>query len=457
MLVFHGHLPLCNGGMTHSDPDMERPGGSTKENDDWATLLESSVVTEMTSRNPEAPPPWEARPGREVPEIDFPTGFRLHSGNIGIKDRTRDVMILSAGEGTTAAGVFTRSRFSGPSVILCREHVADGRARAVVVISKNSNVATGPVGAANALELAALVARVVGCYTGDVLVASTGVIGVRYPMDRIRRYMHRLVGDEEAFATTGSATTAARAIMTTDTHAKVAEARAGPARVVGIAKGVGMIEPDMATMLAFVTTDAAAPSSDLDALFRRVADRTFNALSIDTDTSTSDTAVILASGTAGPVDSEELEAAVEEVCLDLTRQLAADGEGAETLIVVTVDEARDDAQAKRVAKAIVNSPLVKTAVHGQDPNWGRVAMAVGKCNDSDIDPDRVVIRFGDREVYPDPATPEMLESLARYLASPEILIHVSLGVTPGPSGGRFTVYGCDLTAGYVRINADYTT
>ena len=412
--------------------------------------------TEPTG-SPDAPPWMAGRIGISAPEIDFPAGFALHSGNIGIKDRTRDVMILSSGEGTTAAGLFTQSRFSGPSVTLSREHLVDGRARAVVVISKNSNVATGAVGMANASELADLVARVVGCDASDVLVASTGVIGVRYPMERIRRYMTGLASEPAAFAVPGSATTAAQAMMTTDTHAKVARARATPATVVGIAKGVGMIEPDMATMLAFVTTDAAVPSPVLDALFRRVVDRTFNALSIDTDTSTSDTAVILASGAAGPVDEQALEAAVEEVCLDLTRQLAADGEGAETLIVVTVDQARNDAQAKRVAKAIVNSPLVKTAVHGRDPNWGRVAMAVGKCNDADIDPDRVVIRFGLTEVYPAPATPEMLAGLAQYLAAPEILIHVSLGIDPGEGGGRFTVYGCDLTAGYVRINADYTT
>ena len=399
----------------------------------------------------------EGRAAISVPEVAFPQGFALHSGNIGIKDRTRDVMILSAVEGTTAAGVFTRSRFSGPSVTLSREHLADGNGRAVVVLSKNSNVATGDVGMANAAELAGLTARVVGCDARDVLVASTGVIGVRYPMERIRRYMTALADDPEAFDTPGSATTAAEAIMTTDTHAKVAQARAARATVVGIAKGVGMIEPDMATMLAFLATDAAVPSPVLDALFRRVVDRTLNALSIDTDTSTSDTAVILASGVAGPVDEGRLEGAVEEVCLDLTRQLAADGEGAETLIVVTVDEARDDAQAKRVAKAIVNSPLVKTAVHGRDPNWGRVAMAVGKCDDHDIDQGRVVIRFGETEVYPAPATPQMLDGLARYLAEPEIVINVSLGISPGDAGGRFTVYGCDLTAGYVRINADYTT
>ncbi len=400
--------------------------------------------------------------GIVVEEVAFPSGFGLHTGNIGIKDRTEDVMILSAPPGTTAAGVFTKSRFSGPSVTLSREHLVDGRSRAVVILSKNANVATGAVGDANAVEVAELTARVVGCNTREVVIASTGVIGVRYPMDRIRAYMRRLeAGSSHAFDEPGSATAAASAIMTTDTHAKVASARAGTARVVGIAKGVGMIEPDMATMLAVITTDAAADPALLDAMFRRVVDRTFNALSIDTDTSTSDMAVVLASGRAGPVDQAALEAALDEVCLDLTRQLAADGEGAETLIVVTVDGARDDAQAKRVAKSIVNSPLVKTAVHGRDPNWGRVAMAVGKCYEDDILAERVTIRFGRTEVYPAPVTPLVLEELERYLASPEVLIHVNLGVPEAGSdslgAGTFTVYGCDLTDGYVRINADYTT
>ncbi len=431
-----------------------------------ADPVPSPVVTHFSEQSDPGiqgtdPPPWMAdRAGMVVPDIDFPGGFGLHTGNIGIKDRTRDVMILWAAPGTTAAGVFTRSRFSGPSVTLSRDNLADGHARAVVVISKNSNVATGPVGVENAAELASLTARVVGCDRTEVVVASTGVIGVQYPMGRIRRYLTDLAAHPDSFVTPGSATLAAAAMMTTDTHPKVAVAAAGAATVVGIAKGVGMIEPDMATMLAFLTTDAALPSPVLDRMFRRVVDHTFNALSIDTDTSTSDTAVILASGEAGPVDEDRLEEAVGAVCLDLTRQLAADGEGAETLIVATVDGARDDIQARRVAKEIVNSPLVKTAVHGRDPNWGRVAMAVGKCYDSDIDPDRVVIRFGPTEVYPAPATPEMLRELADYLAEPEVLIHVSLGIgqaSDSRGGGSFTAYGCDLTAGYVRINADYTT
>ena len=193
--------------------------------------------------------------------------------------------------------------------------------------------------------------------------------------------------------------------MTTDTRAKIAEAviAGGTARVVGIAKGAGMIEPDMATMIAVLLTDADVAGAELAAAFGPIAERTFNCVSIDTDTSTSDTAVVLASGAAGAVDADAFAAALHEVALSLAKQIAGDGEGAETLIEVLVDGARDRAQAKRVAKSIVNSPLVKTAVHGADPNWGRVAMAIGKCagdEDADIDPDAVVIRFGDQQVYP---------------------------------------------------------
>ena len=244
--------------------------------------------------------------------------------------------------------------------------------------------------------------------------------------------------------------------MTTDTVEKIASATvgAGPARVVGMAKGVGMIEPDMATMIAVLLTDADVPTAELDVVFRRVVDDTFNCVSIDTDTSTSDTAVILASGAAGAVDTSEFEAALRSVAGSLTRQIARDGEGAETLIEVHVDQARDRDQAKRVAKVIVNSPLVKTAVHGADPNWGRVAMAIGKCaDDTDIDQERVVIRFGDREVYPTTVDDAELAKLSDYLRGDEVLIHVSLGT----GSADCTVWGCDLTAGYVRINADYTT
>jgi glutamate N-acetyltransferase/amino-acid N-acetyltransferase len=383
--------------------------------------------------------------------MELPLGFTAHVANVGIKDDTTDFVVVAADEPCNASAVFTRSRFAGPSVEISRRHAADHRLQAVVVVSKNANVATGDPGRADAEELAAGTAAAIGCEVGDVLVASTGVIGRRYPMDRLRAHLGELRGP----FTGTSADDVAAAIMTTDTHPKTAEAALpNGARIVGVAKGVGMIEPDMATMLAFVLTDAEVPAADLDGTFRHVVARTFNSLSVDSDTSTSDTAAVLASGRAGAVDLDEFAAALHAVCLDLTRQLAADGEGAETLIVVDVAGARDDDQAKRVAKAIVNSPLVKTAVHGADPNWGRVAMAIGKCaEDTDIDQSRVRISFGDREVYPTPIGDAELRELEVYLRGDEVLIGVDLGT----GEQAWTVYGCDLTDGYVRINADYTT
>jgi glutamate N-acetyltransferase/amino-acid N-acetyltransferase len=382
--------------------------------------------------------------------VALPRGFRCHVANIGIKDDTDDFVVIAAEAPCPAAAVFTRSRFAGPSVTISREHVADGRLRAFAVVAKNANVANGMPGRDDAAELAAGVASALGARPTEVLIASTGVIGRRYPMDRVRSHLASLAPPFEGT----DAVAAARAIMTTDTVPKVAQAAVGEARVVGIAKGVGMIEPDMATLITLFLTDAAAETADLDRIFRRVMDRTFNALSIDTDTSTSDTAAIMASGLAGLVDDAALEGAMHDVALSLTRQIARDGEGATTLIEVRVSEARDEAQAKRVAKAIVNSPLVKTAVNGADPNWGRVAMAVGKCSsDTDIDQQTVVICFGEQEVYPRPVDEEALSALAAYMRGDEVRIQVSLGT----GSEAFTVYGCDLSDGSVRINADYTT
>ncbi len=396
--------------------------------------------------------------GNSAASVDLPAGFACHVGSIGMKDGTDDVMVLAADRVSAAAGVFTKSLFAGASVRRSQANVADGRVQAVVVVSKNSNVATGEQGERDAANLASRVAELVGCEPDQVLVGSTGVIGVPYPEGKVDAYFDRLIAEPGPALDSNDAVAAAAAIMTTDTHPKTASASAGAATVVGIAKGSGMIEPDMATMISVITTDADIAPDRLDAMLRRVCDVTFNALSVDTDTSTSDMVVMLANGAAGPVDEAELEAALGAVSLDLTRQLAFDGEGAETLIVVTANGARDDAQAKRVAKAIVNSPLVKTAVHGRDPNWGRVAMAIGKCSDeTDIDAERVKIRFGNQEVYPTPATAAALAELEAYLASDEVLISVDLGIRSDGTAGSFTVYGCDLTDQYVRINADYTT
>ena len=382
----------------------------------------------------------------------LPQGFTSFVTNIGIKDATDDFTLVCADSVVAASAVFTQSRFAGPSVVVSRKHVANHLARAVVVISKNANVATGDQGMANALEVVQSVAKKIGCDPHDVLIASTGVIGRQYPIERVRAGLAGLpfpLPSDDAVAV-------ARGIMTTDTVHKIAEATigAGPARVVGVAKGVGMIEPNMATLITMAFTDAMVDGGTLDSIWRRVIDRTFNCVSIDTDTSTSDTAIVLASGVAGKVDLDELEVALEEVTRALTKQVARDGEGAETLIEVCVDQARDAEQAKTVAKSIVNSPLVKTAVHGADPNWGRVAMAIGKCSQYiDIDQSKVIIRFGDQEVYPSAIDESGLEQLSNYMRGEEVRIHVSLKT----GSTACTVWGCDLTDGYVRINADYTT
>lgn len=380
----------------------------------------------------------------------LPSGFIAHTGRAGLRDDGDDVAVVVSTRPCVSAGLFTQSRFEGPSVTVSRPRAASGRARALVVVAKNANVANGAQGHRDALEVSGSVAERVGVPIDEVLIASTGVIGRPYPMDLLRRHLaglRRSNFDADAFGV-------ARAMMTTDTVAKTSVRQVGRARVVGMAKGVGMIEPDMATMLAFVLTDAAIEKGALREAWRRAVEDTFNCLSIDTDTSTSDTAVILANGAAGPVDQSAFAAALREVCLDLTLQLARDGEGATKLLTVTVRTAADPAQARRVAKAVVNSPLVKTAVHGADPNWGRVAMAIGKCQeDREIDPDHVVIRFGDLETYPERPDQDDLRRLSAIMAADHVDIEVELGT----GRAEATVYGCDLSSGYVRINADYTT
>ena len=384
--------------------------------------------------------------------MKLPRGFSAYVANIGIKDASSDLTLVVAEKTCAATGVFTQSRFAGPSVILSRENIADLSARAIVVISKNANVATGAEGMSNAREVVNAVAQKIGCEAKNVLIASTGVIGRQYPMDNVRT---GLAAMPQVFAET-SADEVARGIMTTDTVHKTAEAviAGSTARVVGVAKGVGMIEPNMATLITMLFTDALISKTDLDQIFRRVIDKTFNCVSIDTDTSTSDTALLLASGVAGSVDLANFEQALSEVAMSLTKQVARDGEGAEKLLEVCVDGARDVSQAKLVAKSIVNSPLVKTAVHGADPNWGRVAMAIGKCSDeNDIDESKVVIRFGMQEVYPTFVDASGLDALSKYMHNDTVRIHVTLHTGNAES----TVWGCDLTDGYVRINADYTT
>jgi glutamate N-acetyltransferase/amino-acid N-acetyltransferase len=380
---------------------------------------------------------------------DWPRGFRAFAANAGIKDDTADFSVVIGDPGTVSVAAFTKSRFAGCSVLRSRAHAATGRARGVVTISKNANVATGGDGDRNAGEVLEAVASAVGASPTELLIGSTGVIGRQYPMTELRRFLTTL--PEAGFDS--SVLDVATAMMTTDTRPKVARRRIGDAVVVGVAKGVGMIEPDMATLLTWIFTDARVDLAALDHAFRNALEQSFNALSIDGDTSTSDSAAVFASGAAGPVDADSFATALAEVCLDLAIQVARDGEGATKLLEVRVDGARDMPLAKRVAKSIVNSPLVKTAVHGADPNWGRVAMAIGKVYDDSLGPDTTVIRFGDLEVYPKALDDSALDSLSAIMRADHVLIHVTVGA----GSGEATVYGCDLSREYIAINADYTT
>ncbi len=383
-------------------------------------------------------------------DLPVPRGYRSYTANMGLKDQAHDFALVVSEVPAVSAAVFTKSRFAGPSVRLSRDDAPRRASRGMVVVSRNANVATGKVGAAHAEEVRRLAAQRAGVAPEELVIGSTGVIGRPYPIESLRDGIARIPQPLPA----ADFESAAAAIMTTDTRAKSVHLRCGEAVIVGIAKGVGMIEPNMATLLTFFFTDAEIAADRLDAVFRRVIDRTFNALSIDTDTSTSDTAAVFANGLAGPVDEAEFERVLHQAALTLVRDIASDGEGATKLIQVEVTGARDDAQARRVGKTVVNSPLVKTSVHGADPNWGRVAMAVGKLDDDlDIDPARIVIRYGDLEMYPEEPDDAMLERARKYLGGTEIVIRVDLGI----ADGAFTVYGCDLTAGYVEVNSGYTT
>ena len=384
-------------------------------------------------------------------EHEFPVGYKAHCSSIQVESHQLNFASVISTRPCSAAAMFTRSRFAGPSVQLSQANMANAsQIRGVLAISKNANVATGEQGAQNAREVISTVSEKFAVPEDALLLASTGVIGRQYPMQEMRAHLAglspaSLVATVDDFA---------YAIMTTDTLPKVATSNIGDITIVGVAKGVGMIEPDMATMLAFIFTDAEVERGALDQVFRHAVERTFNCLSIDSDTSTSDTAVVLANGAKGPVSRQAFAEGLHRVCLDLTEQIAADGEGATKVIRVEVKGARDFAQARRVGKAIVNSPLVKTAVHGCDPNWGRVAMAIGKCwDEADILPEKTSISFGSAQVYPGTSDDQVLSYVANIMAEKEVPIAVNLGIGLGEA----VVFGCDLTEEYIRINADYTT
>jgi glutamate N-acetyltransferase/amino-acid N-acetyltransferase len=386
------------------------------------------------------------------PPADFhhPQGFLSLAKNVGIKDSTLDLTVIYSTVRARAAAMFTRNRFPGAPVIVGKNHIANGFAQALVINSKNANVAMGKQGIANAIETCRIVGAELGIDPYDVLPFSTGVIGRPLPMEKIRAGLKGIRSELKP----NNLKLAAEAIMTTDMYPKYIFCQVGSAVIAGIAKGAGMIEPNMATMLVYLMTDAELPKAAMRPMLRRAVDRTFNCMSIDTDTSTSDTVVLMANGLAGRVNLRHFEDALSHVCEFLTREIARNGEGVTKLIIADVAGARSSAQARRVAKSVVNSPLVKTAVYGCDPNWGRVIMAVGKTFDSAIDPARVTVRFGDTKVFKKGSPVNCdLETVRQYLAQPEVMLAVDLGI--GKATAR--VWGCDLTEGYIKENAYYTT
>jgi glutamate N-acetyltransferase/amino-acid N-acetyltransferase len=383
-------------------------------------------------------------------EFHHPQGFLSLAKNVGIKDNTLDLTVIYSTARARAAAMFTRNRFSGAPVIVGRKHIANGFAQALVINSKNANVAMGKVGLDNAIETCRIVGAELGVDPYDVLPFSTGVIGRPLPMDKIRNGLRGIKSELKP----DNLKLAAQAIMTTDMYPKYNSCKVGKATIAGIAKGAGMIEPNMATMLVYLMTDAELPKAVMKPMLRRVVDLTFNAMSIDTDTSTSDTVVLMANGLAGKVSLAKFERGLLQVCEYLTREIARNGEGVTKLITVDIIRAKTSAQAKRIGKLVANSPLVKTAVYGADPNWGRVIMAVGKSFDPSIEPVKVTIRFGDTNVFKKGSPVNCdLEALRQYLSQAEVTIGVDLGI--GKESAR--VWGCDLTEGYVKENAYYTT
>jgi glutamate N-acetyltransferase/amino-acid N-acetyltransferase len=377
----------------------------------------------------------------------FPRGFFCAARNCGLKPVAPDLTVFYSDTQTSSAALFTRNRFPGAPVLIGRERSRHGRLRALVINSRVSNVGMGEPGIRNALRMGAAAARALGVPEEEVLMSSTGVIGVPLPIEKIERGLQGIAADLQDDPRVG-----AQGIMTTDTYPKALSCRVGPATITIVAKGSGMIEPNMATMLAYLFTDAAFAAPELHTLLAAAADESFNMLSIDSDTSTSDTCVLLANGRAGQVDADAFARALRLACIRMTELLARDGEGATKLLRVHVHHAANRQDARHIAKSVVNSPLVKTMAYGADPNVGRLLMAVGKCFDCTIAVDRLyaeingtpVIRQGLRAGFDE-------ADLRRRLAGDPVEIAVDLGI----GDSHATAFGCDLTEGYIRENAAY--
>jgi glutamate N-acetyltransferase/amino-acid N-acetyltransferase len=399
---------------------------------------------------------------KSIPNLPPLAGVRLAAGAAGVRYQGReDVLLVVLAPGTQAAGVFTKSKTSSAPVEWCRAQLKRGTARALVVNSGNANAFTGNAGEEGARAVAESAAAIVGCDARDVYLASTGVIGEPLPAGRIVRILGSLAQSGAAGGWRG----AADAIMTTDTYPKLATAAAmidgHKVTINGIAKGSGMIAPDMATMLAFVFTDANLPAPVLQDLLSSGVKSSFNAITVDSDTSTSDTLLLFATGKGAhhPVIAKsndkrlnDFRQRLDEVLLDLALQVVRDGEGAQKLIRVDVTGAESDESARRIALSIANSPLVKTAIAGADANWGRVVMAVGKAGEP-ADRDKLCISFGGQVVAEKGMRAERYDEAAATRAVSGL--EVAIGADLGLGRGKARVWTCDLTEGYIRINGSY--
>jgi glutamate N-acetyltransferase / amino-acid N-acetyltransferase len=400
-----------------------------------------------------------------VPEsLSAVPGVRLGTAEAAIKKPGRqDLLLIELAPGTRVAGVFTRNAFAAAPVLLCRERLAGAPPiRALLVNAGNANAATGQGGLEDARATTAAVAAALGCHAEQVLPFSTGVIGQRLPVERMVAAIPRA----EAQLDPDGWMAAMRAIMTTDTVPKGAsrsvQTSQGVVTFTGIAKGVGMIHPDMATMLAFIGTDARLSPDATQSLLREVAGRTFNCVTVDGDTSTNDACVLFATAQAGHedvgpghADYPLLAAALEDLCRELAHAIVRDGEGATKFITITVEQARSADEARRVALSVAHSPLVKTAMFASDANWGRIAMAIGKAGVEGLDARRVRIGLDDvllihnGEPHPDYRE----EKGAAIVARPEFTIRIGLGRGEAAA----TVWTCDFSYDYVKINAEYRT
>ena len=391
--------------------------------------------------------------------VTAPDGFLAAGVSGGIKKSgRRDVCILAAEVSCPAAGVFTQSSTAAPPVLLSREHLAGGMLRAVVVNAGNANAMTGPAGMDDARTMAGATATALGCEPHEVAVCSTGVIGVPLPLDLVTAG----IGDAALALDSTRGEDAAEAIMTTDTFPKQVaigvEADGRSFTIGGMAKGSGMIQPNMATMLAFVTTDAPLDTASCDHVLRAAVARSFNRITVDSDTSTNDTCILMASGAEGGPVLEEGSAAYEavaagvcEVATALAKMVVRDGEGATKFVMITVRGAVSESDAETAAFSIANSPLLKTALFGEDANWGRVAGALGKSS-ATVDQSRLEIVFAGIPMCREGVATGFDEAeAASALAADEITIEVDLHL----GSGEATVWTCDFSYDYVRINGDY--